>query len=125
MSGEPQRVFPKGFISKGGGDLIQVTNIKETTKNGAKQVHTLRKSGAGISFGPTETTVTFDAVVDENGPERNYFREIIKKQISQLRIKVPGETIAVDGASSERSQEIPLDGEIKYSITFVGKATEG
>jgi predicted secreted protein len=122
MSGEPQKKYPRGFIAMGNGDLIQVPNIKVDHKNNAKQVHTIRKKGAGIVMGVEETSVSFDAVVDGNGPERNYMKMLKTGEIKQLRIKIPGETISVNGVVSDLSKELPLDAEIKFSITFIGHA---
>jgi predicted secreted protein len=122
MAAEPQKKYPRGFIAMGNGDLIQVTNIKVDHKNNAKQVHTIRKKGAGIVMGVEETSVSFDAVVDENGSERDYLKMLKMGEIKQLRIKVPGETISVNGVVSDLSKELPLDSEIKFSITFIGHA---
>lgn len=120
MAAEPQKKFPRGFIAMGNGDLIQVTNIKVDHVNNAKQVHTIRKKGAGIVMGVEETTISFDAVVDEDGPERDYLKLLKSGEIKQLRVKIPGETISVNGVVSALSKELPLDAEIKFSITFIG-----
>ena len=120
MSAEPQKLFPRGFIAMGNGDLIQVTTVKIDTSNGAKQVHTIRQKGAGFTTGVEETTVSFDAVVSEDGPERDYLKMLKRGLIKQLRIKIPGETLSITGVVSTRSLELPLDAEIKYSITFIG-----
>jgi len=120
MSTEPQKIFPRGFIAMGNGDLIQVTNVKIDHTNNAKQVHTIRQKGAGITLGVEETTVSFDAVVSEDGPERDYLKMLKKGEIKQIRIKIPGETISINGTVSSLSKELPLDAEIKFSITFIG-----
>lgn len=124
MSAEPQKKFPRGFIAMGNGDLIQVTNVKIDHTNGAKQVHTIRRNGAGISLGVEETTVSFDAVVDEDGSERDYLKMLKQGQIKQIRVKVPGETLTITGTVSALSKELPLDSEIKYSITFIGRTED-
>jgi hypothetical protein len=120
MAGESQKFYPKGYMAMGNGDLMDVTNIKIDHVNGAKQVHTIRKKGAGITLGVEETTVSFDAVVSSDGAERDYMKMVKTGEIKQIRIKVPGETITVNGAASALSRELPLDSEIKYSITFIG-----
>lgn len=120
MSAEPQKLYPRGFIAMGNGDLIQVTNVKIDHTNNAKQVHTIRRKGAGITMGVEETTVTFDAVVDEEGPERDYLQMLKRGSIRQLRVKIPGETITINGVVSQLSKELPLDDSIKFSITFIG-----
>jgi len=124
MSAEPQKKFPRGWIAMGNGDLMQVTNVKIDHTNNAKQVHTIRRKGAGITLGVEETTVSFDAVVDEEGSERDYLKMLKQGQIKQLRVKVPGETLTITGTVSALSKELPLDSEIKYSITFVGRTED-
>jgi predicted secreted protein len=124
MSAEPQKKFPRGWIAMGNGDLIQVTNVKIDHTNNAKQVHTIRRKGAGITLGVEETTVSFDAVVDEDGSERDYLKMLKQGQIKQLRVKVPGETLTISGTVSALSKELPLDSEIKYSITFIGRTED-
>ena len=124
MSGEPQKLYPRGFIAMENGDLIQVTNIKVDHVNNAKQVHTIRKKGAGIVFGVEETTVSFDSVVDEEGPERDYLGMLKNGELKQIRLKVPGDTISVNGAVSALSKELPLDDTIKFSITFIGNTED-
>ena len=120
MATEPQKIYPRGSIAMGNGDLIQVTNVKIDHTNNAKQVHTIRQKGAGITLGVEETTISFDAVVSEDGPERDYLKMLKKGEIKQVRIKIPGETISVNGTVSQLSKELPLDSEIKFSITFIG-----
>lgn len=124
MSAEPQKLYPRGWIAMGNGDLIQVTNVKIDHTNNAKQVHTIRRKGAGITLGVEETTVSFDAVVDENGSERDYLKMLKRGDIKQLRVKVPGETLTITGTVSALSKELPLDAEIKYSITFIGRTED-
>ncbi len=113
--------FPMGAVAMGNGDLIDVTNVKITTKRANKLVHTLRRSGAGKVHGTEETTVTFDAVVPEDGAERDYLADLKAGRIKKLRYKVPGETGTVTGSTDERSLELALDAAVKYSISFSGR----
>ena len=113
-------VYPRGRIAIGSGDLIDVTNIKITTTNNAKQVHTIIQKGAGITLGVEETNVSFDSVISEDGQERDYFTLVKTGVISQLRIKLPLETITVEGSYKTRDFELPLDDSIKLSMEFIG-----
>lgn len=115
-----QKIYPKGQIAMGNGDLIDVTNVKYDHKSGAKQVHTLRRSGAGITMGNDESSISFDSVVSEDGPEVDFLRLVKKGTVKQIRLKIPGETITVNGVADSRSLELPLDGAIKMSINFIG-----
>jgi len=114
------KIYPRGQIALGSGDLIDVTNVKVDHTNNAKQVHTIRQKGAGISLGTEETTVSFDSVISEDGAERDYFEALKKGLVRQLRVKVPGETITVNGVFKDRSYDLPLDDSIKLSLTFIG-----
>lgn len=114
------QIYPRGRIAQGNGDLIDVTNVKVTHTNNSKQVHTIRQKGAGITYGIEETTVSYDAVVGEDGQERDYFGLVKTGKIVQLRIKIPGETITVEGAYKTRDFELPLDDAIKLSLEFIG-----
>lgn len=117
---EEQKIYPRGRIAQGNGDLIDVTNIKLDHTNNAKQVHTIRQKGAGVTMGTEECTVTFDIAVSEDGLERDYINFVKKGRIKQLRLKIPGETITVNGVYQTDSFELPLDAEIKLSMTFIG-----
>ncbi|MCP4674345.1 MAG: hypothetical protein GY854_02270 [Deltaproteobacteria bacterium] len=113
-------IFPRGGISLGNGDLVDVTNIKLDTKNNSKQVHTIRRKGAGITPGNEDTTITFDAMISEFGEEADWLKAVKKGTIKQLRIKIPGRTIACNGVFTDFGIEIPLDDAIKLSMTFIG-----
>jgi len=121
MSNTEQVIYPRGRIALDSGDLVDVTNVKLDLTNNAKQVHTLRRPGAGYTIGTQETTVTFDVAVSEEGLERDYLKMVKTGQIKQLRIKVPGKTINVEGVFKTVGFELPLDAEIKQSLSFVGK----
>jgi len=114
------KVYPRGQIALASGDLIDVTNIKVSTTNNAKQVHTIRQKGAGITTGVEESTVSFDAAISEDGQERDYFALIKAATIVNLRVKIPGETLSFEGAFTTRDFDLPLDSEIALSMSFVG-----
>lgn len=115
-----QEYYPKGQIAMESGDLFDVTNFRVQTGNSGKQHHTLRKTGAGVSAGNEETTISFDALVSESGAERDYLRDLQRKRIRRIRYKVPGETGTCEGLVTDRTLEVPLDDAIKYSVEFKG-----
>jgi hypothetical protein len=117
-------IFPRGYIALGAGDLVDVTNIKIDTKNNGKQVHTIRRRGAGLTMGNEETTITFDAVIGEQGQEADWLKAVKKGTIKQLRLKIPGQTIAANGMFTDIGIEVPLDDAIKLSMTFIGHVDE-
>ncbi len=113
--------FPRGALAMDNGDLVQITNVKVDQTNGAKLQYVMRKrNAAGVILGNEGTTLSFDAVVDENGPERDYLKMVRRGTIKKLRVKIPGETFTVLGVATKRSLELPTDDAIKYSIEFIG-----
>lgn len=124
MSSNNTLYYPRGRIALDSGDLIDVTNVKLDSTNNAKLVHTLRQPGAGVVFGNQETTISFDAAISEDGPERDYFMLVQKGTVKQLRLKIPGKTLSAEGVFKDVNVEIPLDAEVKQSMTFIsGKLT--
>ena len=114
------KIYPRGRIALDTGDLMDVVNVSISTTNNAKQVHTIRRKGAGVTMGNEETTVSYEAVVSQDGSERNYFALVKSGKIKQLRVKVPGETMTVKGVYKSRSFDLPLDDAIKLKMEFVG-----
>lgn len=119
---DEQLVYPKAFIAMDSGDLGQITDFNPKTANGAKQISTLRRPQAGITFGPGESSVSANFVIDENGLERDYVRMVEKRQIKQLRVKLPGgEVWTYNGAFQEVTINGTIDDATKGAFTFVGK----
>jgi hypothetical protein len=122
MGANEQLIYPQAFLAQGNGDLLQVSNFTVTLTNNGKQVHTLRRKGAGVTMGTQETNVTFDAVIDEGGAERNYWRDVMRGTIRQIRAKAPGgKTVCtVNGMYKQCDLDGPLDDATKVSCTFIG-----
>ena len=117
------KIYPTGSIAMGNGNLLQVTNVRHMVKTaGSKIIHTIQQAARGVFRGPEESELSFDAVVDEDGYERDYLKMVKNGTIRQLRLKVPGETIAFEGMAHERSQEFAVDNAIKYAIAMIGKS---
>lgn len=113
--------FPRGAIAMDNGDLLDVTNVKITQKRANKIKHTLRVEAAGVVKAPLETELTFDAIVSEDGAERDYLKLVITGKVKKIRYKIPGETGTIVGIANERSLELELEDAIKYSVVFMGK----
>lgn len=117
-----QKIFPQSYLAMENGDLVQVQDFKITTSNKGKQVHTQRRTGAGVVKGKTETTITFNSVIDEDGIERNYLRFVQKGTIKQIRAKCPGGLVlTVNGMFTTCDIDGPLEDATKVSCTFIGK----
>lgn len=114
-------IYDRGAIAMGNGELLTVTNVKVTTTDNSKQIHTLRRKGAGVTQGTEETTVTFDAVVGDQGEEADWLNLVKKKILKTLRIKIPGRTMTVKGKYKDVDYELPLDDAVKVSLGFIGK----
>jgi hypothetical protein len=119
-----QEIFPHARIAMGNGDLVYVTNVKYDLTDNSKLVHTLRKKGAGFTQGTEDTNLTFDAVIGENGEEADWVQLVKKPRPEQIRVKIPGRTITIDGKYSSLSLDMPLDSEIKVSLTFIGHTVD-
>jgi|ERR1044071_2362548 hypothetical protein len=113
--------YPRGYIAMDNGDLLDVTDVKIRQKRANKIKHTIRVEGAGKVKGPEETELSFDAIVSEDGPERDYLTLLKNGKIKVIRYKIAGETASIKGTVDERSLELPLEDAVKYSITFSGK----
>jgi hypothetical protein len=124
MADGEQLIYPKVFLAQGNGDLVQVTNFTITLTNNAKQVHTLRRKGAGITLGTEECSISFDFAIDEDGPERNYWRDVKTGTVRQLRAKGPNVAWTVNGAYQGCDLDAPLDDATKGSATFIGHMEE-
>lgn len=116
-----QEIYPRGQIAMDNGDLMDVTDFKITYTDGSKQVHTLRRQGAGVTQGNEECTCTFNAVIGENGEEADWIALVRNFTIKQLRFKFPGRTITVNGKYSGIDYEQPADGATTVALTFIGK----
>lgn len=117
------KVYPKARVAFGVGDLVQAINVKTNLKNNAKLQHTLKRSPSGVTMGPKEGELSFDAICDEDGFERDYLKAVDKGTIVQLRVKFPGETMTFTGVFTERPSEGSVDDAVKYSCHLIGKAT--
>lgn len=113
-------IYPRGYIAMDSGDLIDVTDVKVVTTNNAKEKHTLRQPGAGFTIGVEETNVSFSFIVSEDGYEREYIQAVQRGLIKQLRVKIPGKTLVINGVFKDHDLELPLDDALKVSMAFIG-----
>jgi len=117
---EEQIIYPRGQVALGNGDLLDVVEVSIDTTDNSKQVHTIRRKGGGDTQGVEETTVNFKAVVGEDGEEADWLKKVKKSAIDQLRLKIPGRTITVNGKFSTANYSLPLDDAIMVDVTMVG-----
>lgn len=121
MAAGEQKLYPKAFIAQGGGDFISVQNFSTGLTNNAKQVHTLREKGSGVTLGTQESTVSFDCVISEDGPERDFWRQCQEGERIQIRTKVPGGSVhTYNGVYNTINMDAPLDDATKVNASFIG-----
>jgi len=82
-SGDEQKFYPKGRISKGAGDLVDVTEVTVKMSKGRKQIGTLRNPTSGITNGEHANEITFKSVISEDGFERDYQKDFDNDTVAQ------------------------------------------
>jgi len=113
--------FPRARLSKGSGDLMQVTDVTLRRSMGRKLVGTLRNPEAGVSDGEHSNELTFKAVIDENGFERDWDSDFQKGTVVQFRLKLPGSTYALSGKIDDLEITSNQGGAIEFSCKVIGK----
>ena len=114
--------FPRGRLSKGAGDLIQVTDVTVRLSKGKKLQGTLRSPEAGVTRGESANEMTFKAVIDANGFERDWKEEFDKDKVSQYRLKLPGLVISLTGQIDDLEYTSNMSGAIEFSAKVIGKS---
>lgn len=113
--------FPRGQISFGAGDLVQVTSVSYSYTNNGKLKHSLKRSPSGKVLGTKEVTGSFSVDIDEDGPEREYFARVDSGEEVSMRLKLPGLTKNIVGFLTSIDGEIPLDDACTLKVNFAGK----
>lgn len=118
---EEVKTFQRARLSKGAGDLVQVTDVTLRRSKGRKIVGTLRDPEAGVADGEHSNELTFKAVLDQEGFERDYDDDFEKGSIAQYRLKVPGKTYALTGKIDDLEVTSNVGGAIEFSAKVIGK----
>jgi len=124
MATDKTEIYPRGQISMGAGDLVDVTNVSFTYTHNAKSKTTLKRPFAGVVLGAEEFTGKFDSIVPAAGLERDYFARVQSGEVVSARIKLPGLTLGVDVVLVSIDGEMPEDDACKLTTNFVGKRTD-
>ena len=120
MSEELSR-YPKGRISIGPGDLVDVYDVQFKAEDGLKVLATLRRNPSGIVFGMKSAELTFKSYFSKDGAERDYFGKYLNEEDIQLRLKVPGLTIVLKGCLASPSLATSVENPIDMQWTVKGK----
>jgi hypothetical protein len=124
MADEEQLIYPQAYLALDGGDLVECTDFNTGLTLNAKQKHTLRKRGSGIAWGTEESTVTYNSLIPETGPERAYWKDAKARRIKQIRMKIPGGAVMIyNGAYDQVNLNGPLDDATTVSVVFKGHLT--
>ena len=123
MSTSEIPLYPRGQISFGAGDLVQVTNVTFAYTHGTKLKHTLKRSPSGKVLGNQELSGKFDCEIDQDGPERDYFARVASGEEVNMRLKLPNLTKNIVGVLVSIDGDMPLDDAVKLTINWVGKFT--
>lgn len=113
--------FPRGQLSFGAGDLTQVSDVSFNFTNNGSLRHTLKRSPAGKVLGNTELSGSFTVLVDEDGPERDYFTRVENGEDVSMRLKLPGVTKNIVGFLTSIDGTIPVDNAVELSVSFSGR----
>ena len=119
------KVYPKGQIGFGTGNLKTCTNCKFSFKNGAKLKHSLALTPSGVAFGHHEVTGSLEFEINEEGSERDIISDVRKGRKRQFRFKDATSTDTIIGVLDGVDKEMPSDDAVKMTCTFIGKLIEG
>jgi hypothetical protein len=119
-SGQDQKFYPKARLSKGAGDLVDVTEVTVKFSKGRKQVGTLRNPEAGVTNGEHANEISFKCVLSEDGFERDYQSDFDNDTFAQYRLKVPGTTYSLTGLIDDLEVTSTKDGAIEFSCKVIG-----
>ena len=119
------RNYPHAAVEMQGGELYTIEDVSVDEENGATAETTMRRAGAGISFGPVKCSVSFTVKNPSTPAERNWRAMVRARLITQLVIKYPdGTADVIDGAFSKRSFKDQEAGASKTTMDFVGFADD-
>lgn len=115
--------YPKGSVAIGPGDLIDVYSWTFDGEDGEKIVATLRQNPAGSTFGTRSGTLGFESAISHAGFERDFMGKWLKREVIEVRLKLPGITITVTGRFTKPNITGSVDDFVKFKISVIGKPT--
>jgi hypothetical protein len=115
--------YPKGTVSQGPGDCIDVFDWGFDGEDGEKIVATLRQNPAGSTFGTKSGKLNFSSAISHAGFERDWFTKYDKRENIEFRLKVPGMTFIIVGRLTTPSLGSNVDDVIKFGFSCHRQAT--
>lgn len=114
-----QKFYPKGRLSKGAGDLVDVTEVTIKLSKGRKQ-GTLRNPEAGVTNGEHVSEITFKSVLSSDGFGATTSRISTRTSSRSTGSKVPGKTYTINGMIDDLEVTSTKDGAIEFSCKVIG-----
>lgn len=115
--------YPKGRCALGPGDLIDVFDWSFEGEDGETIVATIRANPSGSTFGKRSGKLTIQSAIGHAGFERDWFGKWQKREVVELRLKVPGITITVTGRLTQPRVTGNVDNFINFTVSVIGKPT--
>lgn len=113
--------YPKGSVSQGPGDLIDLFDWGFEGEDGEKIVATLRQNPSGSTFGTRSGKLNLSSAISHAGFERDWFGNWQKRAVLEYRLKLPGITITVVGRLTQPRVTGNVDDYIKFVVGVLGK----
>jgi len=115
--------YPKGVVAMGAGDLLDAADITIAFEDGEKVMATLRMNPAGSTHGMRSATATYKSLISKDGFERDYMTKYRKREVVQIRLKVPGMVFTAVGRLSKPQIVANVDNAIEFTVSVVGKCS--
>lgn len=112
--------FPKGRVAFGSGDLQDVYDGNLAIEDGRKLVSTLRKNPAGWTEGERSSNLTFKSAIGADGFERDWLKKWQKGENVQIRLKLPGKTVTIEGVLTKPVVTTNVANFIDFQISVLG-----
>jgi hypothetical protein len=120
--GDSETYFcPRGQISFGAGDLVDVINVAFNFSNNAKMRPTLKDAWGHKVLGAKTLSGTFVTVLSEKGLERDYFSRVESGEAVSMRLKMSTLTKNVEGVLTGIDGTLPLDDAIEFTVHWLGR----
>lgn len=116
--------YPKGQVALGSGDLLDVFQWSLEFEDGEKVVSTLRRNPGGSTHGTRSATMNLSTAVPHTGFERDWLGKYKKREVVELRLKIPGTTFTLVGRLTKPKVNGSVDDFIHFDISAIGQTTE-
>lgn len=115
--------YPHGKIAVEGGELQDAYDVSVTFEDSEKDIHTFANAGqpTGSVGGHRKGSVTFKSKISKRGFERDYLGRWNRRQVTQVKVKVPGKTVTITGRYRQPQFATNSEDAVDFTITCAGK----